>query len=92
MHIFVGETDCLKRLSSVMKLPFFFSLSQNLRRMPFVLWSLVISCTRQSLPATEQPGFSECFVVHVETFDLYTLQEIASGCIYSPVYCDLFTE
>lgn len=29
------------------------------------------------LPATEQPGLSECFVVHVETFDLYTLQEIA---------------
>lgn len=90
MHIFASETDCLKGLLPLMKLLFFFP-SKALENCICALES-GHSVHSAVLPTTEQPGLSECFVVHVETFDLYTPQEIASGCIYSPVYCDLFTE
>lgn len=89
MCIILLVKDCLKGMLPLMKL--FFVPSKALENCICALES-GHSVHSAVLPATEQPGLSKCFVVHVETFDLYTLREIASGRIYSPVYCDLFTE
>lgn len=88
--IFASETDCLKFWLPLMKLLFF--SPQKLWRIAFVLWSLVIPCTRRSYPQPNNQALVKALLCTLETFDLYTLQEIASGCIYSPVYCDLFTQ
>lgn len=63
MLIFASETDCLKFWLPLMKLLFFFP-SKALENSICALES-GHSVHPAELPATEQPGLSESFVVHV---------------------------